>query len=76
VESEFGSIRLVLPVDAAFDLDAQTEFGSINTDFHVLVTEVEKKHLVGEVNGGGPSLLIRTRSNDITLERARNSSPD
>jgi DUF4097 and DUF4098 domain-containing protein YvlB len=76
VESEFGSIHLVLPADAAFDLDAQTELGSINTDFHVTVTEMEKRRLVGEVNGGGPPLLLRTGSSDITLERARNSSPE
>ena len=76
VESDFGSIHMVLPADAAFDLDAQTEFGSINTEFHVMVTEAEKRHLVGEVNGGGPPLLIHTGSSDITLERARNSSPD
>jgi DUF4097 and DUF4098 domain-containing protein YvlB len=76
VESDFGSISVVLPADAAFDLDAQTEFGSISTDFQVMMTEVQKRHLVGEVNGGGPPLLIRTGSSDITLERALNSSPE
>jgi DUF4097 and DUF4098 domain-containing protein YvlB len=68
VESGFGKVHLVLPSDAAFDLDAETEFGSIKTDFAVMVTEFEEKHMVGEVNGGGPSLWIHTDSGDITLE--------
>jgi len=68
VESSFGKVHLVLPADAAFDLDAETELGSIKTDFAVMMTEFEEKHIVGEVNGGGPSLQIHTDSGDITLE--------
>jgi len=68
VESGFGKVHLVLPAGAAFDLDAETDFGSIKTDFAVTMTEFEEKHIVGEVNGGGPSLQIHTGSGDITLE--------
>jgi len=70
VESGFGKVHLVFPADAAFDLDAKTDFGSIKTDFAVTVTEFEEKHIVGEVNGGGPPLQIHTDSGDITLESA------
>jgi len=70
VESGFGKVHLVLPADAAFDLDAETDFGSIKTDFAVTVTEFEEKHIVGEVNRGGPPLQIHTDSGDITLESA------
>jgi DUF4097 and DUF4098 domain-containing protein YvlB len=68
VESEFGDVHVVLPADAAFDLDAETEFGSIETDFAVTVSEFEEKHIVGEVNGGGPPLVVRTNSGSVTLE--------
>jgi DUF4097 and DUF4098 domain-containing protein YvlB len=68
VESEFGDVRVVLPTDAAFDLDAETEFGSIETDFAVTVSEFEEKHIMGEVNGGGPPLVVRTNSGSVTLE--------
>jgi DUF4097 and DUF4098 domain-containing protein YvlB len=68
VESEFGDVHVVLPAGAAFDLDAETEFGSIETDFAVTVSEFEEKHIVGEVNGGGPSLVVRTNSGSVTLE--------
>jgi len=68
VKSGFGEIHLILPSDSAFDLDAETEFGSIETDFAVTVSEFEEKHLVGQVNGGGPPLQISTDSGSITLE--------
>jgi DUF4097 and DUF4098 domain-containing protein YvlB len=74
VESGFGKVHLILPVDAAFDLDAETEFGSIKTDFAVTVTGFEKKHLVGEVNGGGPLLRIGTSSGNITLKSTTGES--
>ncbi len=70
VESGFGKVHLILPSQAAFDLDAETNLGSIKTDFAVTVTEFEEKHIVGEVNGGGPPLQIHTDSGDITLESA------
>jgi DUF4097 and DUF4098 domain-containing protein YvlB len=70
VETGFGKVHLVLPPDAAFDLDAETDFGSIKTDFAVTVSEFEEKHMVGKVNGGGPLLQIRTDSGSITLVSA------
>jgi DUF4097 and DUF4098 domain-containing protein YvlB len=74
VETGFGKVHLVLPADAAFDLDAETDFGSIKTDFAVTISEFEEKHMVGEVNGGGPSLQIRTDSGSITLVSATSES--
>lgn len=68
VETQFGDVHLTLPADTAFDLEAETEFGSVETDFAVTVSEFEEKHLVGEVNGGGPLLWIKTGSGSITLE--------
>jgi DUF4097 and DUF4098 domain-containing protein YvlB len=67
-ESEFGDVHLIIPADTAFDLDAQTDFGSVETDFAVTMVEFEKKHIVGSVNGGGPSLRMTTGSGDVTLE--------
>jgi DUF4097 and DUF4098 domain-containing protein YvlB len=74
VESGLGKVHLLLPADAAFDLDAETDFGFIKTDFAVTVTEFGEKHIVGEVNGGGPSLQIHTDSGDITLESVKGGS--
>ncbi len=68
LESEFGGIQLVLPSDSAFELDAETKFGSIRTDFSVTMQEFEEKHIIGKVNGGGPTLQIMTKNGNITLE--------
>jgi DUF4097 and DUF4098 domain-containing protein YvlB len=68
LESEFGGIQLVLPSDSAFDLDAETKFGSIRTDFSVTMQEFEEKHIIGQVNGGGAILQIYTRNGNINLE--------
>ena len=74
VESTSGDVHLVLPADAAFDLDVETVSGDIQTDFAVTMTEFDKKHVAGEVNGGGPLLRISTSSGDITLESASGDS--
>jgi len=74
VENGLGQVHLLLPADAAFDLDAETDLGSIKTDFAVMMTEFEKKRIVGQVNGGGPLLQIHTDSGDIILESATGES--
>jgi hypothetical protein len=74
VESEFGDVRLVLPSDAAFDLDAEAEFGTIDTQFPVEASRFEGKHIVGEVNGGGPLLRIDVGGGNITLDMMRSES--
>ncbi|MCP4537555.1 MAG: DUF4097 domain-containing protein [Chloroflexi bacterium] len=73
-ESEFGDVHLILPAGTAFDLDAETEFGSVETDFSVTVTKFETTHLVGGVNGGGPLLRLRTDSGDVILESVTSES--
>ena len=68
VESDFGDVQLTLPKDAAFDLDADTDFGSIETNFAVTTTQFDEDNIVGEVNGGGPLLRVVVSSGDITIE--------
>ena len=69
LDSGSGSIRITLPEDAAFDLDAQTGSGGI-TLAHPLTIQgkVSKKHLQGEVRGGGNLLKIETGSGGIRIE--------
>lgn len=71
VETDFGSVRLILPADTAVDLDAETDFGKVTSEFAIAVTlegELDEDHWQGTINGGGPLLVIRTQSGDITLE--------
>ena len=64
-----GSVRIDLPDDAAFDLDAKSNSGGITIDHPVTVRgKVSKKHLKGAVRGGGHLLEIDTGSGSIRVE--------
>ena len=63
-----GSIRVDLPDDAAFRLDAESSSGGITVDHPVVVQgKISKKHLRGEVRGGGDLLKIDTGSGSISI---------
>ena len=68
LETGSGSIRVSLPADAAFDLDAESNSGSIDID-HPLTLEgrISRRHVVGKVRGGGPLLEIETGSGRIRV---------
>ena len=64
-----GSVRISLPEDAAFELDAESGSGSINIDHPLTVQgKVSKRHLRGQVRGGGDLLRIETGSGSIHIE--------
>jgi len=71
VDTGSGSVRITLPEDAAFNLDAQTSSGGITLG-HPLTTTVQgkvsKKRLKGDVRGGGDLLKIETGSGGIRIE--------
>jgi len=64
-----GSVSVDLPDDAAFDLNAESNSGRIVIDHPVTARgETSKKHVKGEVRGGGPLLHIDTGSGAIRVE--------
>ena len=71
VDTGSGSVRITLPEDAAFKLDAQTGSGGITLGHPLTITiqgKVPKKHLKGDVRGGGDLLKIETGSGGIRIE--------
>jgi len=69
VDTGSGSVRITLPDDAAFKLDAQTGSGGISIDHPLTVQgKISKKHLRGDVRGGGDQLTIETGSGGIDIE--------
>ncbi len=69
IDTGSGSVRIDLPDDAAFNLDAETGSGGIVVDHPVTVTgKISKKHVRGEVRGGGNSLRVETGSGGIRIE--------
>jgi hypothetical protein len=68
IDTGSGSIRVDLPDDAAFQLDAESSSGSIVVDHPVTVQgKISKRHLRGDVRGGGDLLRIDTGSGGITV---------
>jgi DUF4097 and DUF4098 domain-containing protein YvlB len=64
-----GSVRIRLPEDAAFTLDAETGSGGIDIGYPVTVEgKISKRHLRGDVGGGGHLLRIDTGSGSIRIE--------
>jgi hypothetical protein len=63
-----GSIHVDLAGKLAFDLDASSSSGSIDTAFPVTVSgKISRRELRGPVNGGGPLLHLRTSSGGIRI---------
>ncbi len=68
LETGSGSIRLNLGPQARFNLDASTGSGTIRTAQAIAMQgEINKHHVTGPVNGGGPTLRASTGSGDIEI---------
>jgi hypothetical protein len=64
-----GGVNLRLPSSAAFDLDAHSSSGSVQTSHPIEVRgSLSKRRLQGRVRGGGPRLEISTGSGSIRLD--------
>ncbi len=67
IEAGSGSIELNLG-GSKYTLDAETGSGSIHTDQPVTVQgSLEKHHITGNVNGGGPTVKVETGSGSVRI---------
>ncbi|HEY1994434.1 MAG TPA: DUF4097 family beta strand repeat-containing protein [Edaphobacter sp.] len=63
-----GSVRLIVG-NAHFNLDADTGSGSINVSQPITMQgSLNKHHVSGVVNGGGPTIRVGTGSGDIQIK--------
>jgi hypothetical protein len=70
IHSSSGGVTMTVPADAAFDLDARTNSGSIDSAHPVTMTvtgDVEKHHIQGKVRGGGALVEISCSSGSIRI---------
>ena len=70
LESSGGDIDLALPKSAVADIIARTSGGRITTNLPLEVTRADDEHLRGRLNGGGPSVLLRTSGGSISINSA------
>jgi DUF4097 and DUF4098 domain-containing protein YvlB len=69
LETGSGDISLQLGSSAHFNLDAETGSGSVKTDLPLTMRgSMDKHHIVGTVNGGGPTIKAQTGSGDIHIQ--------
>ena len=68
VETGSGDVRVSFPQNAKFELNAQTGSGDLNIGREVLMSgNLNKHHVRGKVNGGGPLVQLQTSSGNIDL---------
>lgn len=68
VHTGSGRVRLEIPSDAAFDLDARTSSGSISLQHPVTIQgRIGRKEVHGRVRGGGVQVQVQTGSGDIEI---------
>jgi DUF4097 and DUF4098 domain-containing protein YvlB len=68
IASDFGNINLIIPPETGLNVDLQTEFGKISSDFEITVSgALDDNHWVGKLNGGGEALTVKTNNGNITI---------
>ena len=66
-----GDVELYLPADSAFDFEADSFSGGIETDFEIKVMgKMSPREMTGTVNGGGATLKASSFSGDIRLKKS------
>lgn len=68
LETGSGSVTLNTGGNAHFNLDASTGSGDVHSD-PPLTTHgsTDRHHIVGEINGGGPTVRVETGSGDVRI---------
>ena len=67
LESSAGSIDIRVPPKAGLNVEAKTSMGKIRTEIPMLATRSDDDRLVGTLNGGGKSLIMRASVGSITI---------
>jgi len=69
LETGSGDITLQVGSNARFTLDAETGSGSVKTDLPLTMRgSMDKHHVTGTVNGGGPTIKAETGSGEIRIQ--------
>ena len=68
VNAASGSVTITVEGNAAFDLDAHSSSGRIESKFPVTTTgRLSRRQLSGQVRGGGPRIEVSTASGSIGI---------
>jgi DUF4097 and DUF4098 domain-containing protein YvlB len=68
VTAASGNVTVRVPANAAFDLDARSSSGRIDSEHPItLVGDLSRRQLRGQVRGGGPRVDVSTSSGTIRI---------
>jgi len=71
IKSHSGDVEMLIPAASAFDFEASTFSGDIQSDFEITMSgRVSEKELRGVVNGGGATVKLSSFSGDIRLKKS------
>jgi DUF4097 and DUF4098 domain-containing protein YvlB len=67
LETGSGTVEFT-PGNTGFTLDASTGSGTVKTEHEMAVQgSFDRHHIVGKINGGGPTVRIQTGSGDVRI---------
>jgi len=70
LKTHSGDVRMTLPAGSAFDLEANTFSGDIDSDFEITVVgKISPKEIRGTVGKGGATVALKTFSGNVDLKK-------
>jgi DUF4097 and DUF4098 domain-containing protein YvlB len=67
IHTSFSSIKVMVPRGVGFNIDARTNFGSINTDVPIVIVRQSAVAQSGPINGGGCRMELVNSNGSITI---------
>jgi DUF4097 and DUF4098 domain-containing protein YvlB len=70
LKTHSGDVRMTIPADSAFDFEANTFSGDIDSDFEITVSgKISPKEIRGTVGKGGATVTLKSFSGNVDLKK-------
>ncbi len=70
LKTHSGDVRMTIPAGSAFDFEANTFSGDIDSDFEITVVgKISPKEIRGTVGKGGATVALKTFSGNVDLKK-------
>lgn len=70
IKTHSGDVRMTIPADSAFDFEANTFSGDIDSDFEIqVVGKISPREIRGTVGKGGATVKLKSFSGNVELKK-------
>jgi DUF4097 and DUF4098 domain-containing protein YvlB len=70
IKTHSGDVRVTIPADSAFDFEANTFSGDIDSDFEIqVVGKISPHEIHGTVGKGGATVILKSFSGNVDLKK-------